>query len=422
MAVRCDQCGGSSLVQWGSYRRRCGEAVRRLRCRTCGATRLGEAKTAEAGLEVGRERLPGEQRSRLESFWARVASRLGSEPWPRALARASAEVGIDRTTGWRWARDHRVEALDVPAGIRREEWDLALLVAREYRRGHNPEPALADPAGWAFEHQSPRPSGFYLRAPDDPKRLVEAILEATAVGAAIEGRLVPVWAERLADEYGLPLPSGVNRRGWGRELFHRQLSQPRERLMAEAPPEWWESSDARRWLEAWGEQGISEALLEAINRGWSTGVTEVPEELRASWRPWPWLDVHLTHGLPRTLEAWMRGRSAPEPIDDSEARALVERCLMAPVRTALCRALQEEARSEPMLLDLRPDELWVGARAGRGRVAWAQRSLPPAYRMATREVLYPGAMRQGSVHGEPHVVIPRPAHEPTWIRLPGRPR
>lgn len=81
----CPRCGAEQLGRWGVDRR----GLQRLRCRACGRTCSASAGSPLAGL-----RRPEAFRAVLEDMISAVR--------PASCRRLAAQLGVDKTTVWRW--------------------------------------------------------------------------------------------------------------------------------------------------------------------------------------------------------------------------------------------------------------------------------------------------------------------------------
>lgn len=176
---------------WGTRRPKYGE-VRRVRCHRCGRVRDEDPNRPEFGLRRGQKPQSEDGPTRWMDFWSRVGQRFGRIGLPAALKLAAEEVGVDRSTGWRWAHRLDFQSTPKPLCVTPTAWRLLETCVGQFRRGQAARRQEGDVAEWRDDLPA-----VVSGALDRRKVLLRAITEARLVAAVLAGEDVPSWVDRL---------------------------------------------------------------------------------------------------------------------------------------------------------------------------------------------------------------------------------
>ena len=332
--MRCHRCDSDDWRPYGTTPRR-GAKVARYQCRLCGRVQVESADTMayrRARRSVGSEAL-------VERFFRLLPGKLGL-----GLREASVQlgdlVGVHRTTVGRWLDRASLGALPSTGAFGTVGRDFARECLRVHRMRHHPCTRFTLVG-------APSPSSGLWRDADQNRMnsLWDRIVRATLQACAITPFRVPSWLDRHRTGQdparGLLGPSRLTEAQglvddivWG--------------LDRTFPADWWEAPLARAWRDAWRHEDVRDWLT---LRGYDVEVL-AHGEVDDYWGD-----------LPHRVRAWIRGASAPQPIDDRAVRRWMDLAYLRP-DSNLARAFWEAfaENSRPDRHDLRSG-CWNGAEA-----------------------------------------------------------
>jgi hypothetical protein len=190
-------------------------------------------------------------------FWSRVGRRFAWVGLPEALKTAAEEVGVHRSTGWRWAQRLDFEQTPRPPWVDSAAWNLLQVCLSEFRKGHAPRMQLGELASW-----SDTLPGSRTRLLDPDRALLGAMVDARLVAAILAGERIPCWVDRLPNVMGAnastyrraarPSPWGDLRNGLADALDRLEMEWG---LVSPWSPE------GRSWLAHGRSLGVQDALL-----------------------------------------------------------------------------------------------------------------------------------------------------------------
>ena len=375
--MECPTCGSDNWRPWGSHVRH-GREVPRARCRECGRTWLREPTSPQAGLRVGRSPAGREGGTRFELFWREAAGQCWTVGLSSALAEASRAAGVHRTTGWRWARTAAVSELERPAEVSETGWHMFLRAIEQFRQGRDWAVARRDPARWTCVSKGGRDGPLFRTG----RHLVESMVEASVIAGMSTGRAVPVWVDRLSALYEVDLPPEVPRSDW--ESFRRYLARIPTRFMERFRTSAWSQEEAAAFLNAWSVTGVADAWMRfALERGRYISLLAPLRRL-----PRGTADLVLQSKgvkVPPAIEAWMRGKPLPAPLDDGAIRSWFASDVVQRLESTVRRAISSEERQGLALLYILDGWVVAEVRGNGSGVGVATRRLSRRTARAMRE-------------------------------------
>ena len=395
-AIPSDSC---DWRPWGTRSTTYGR-VERVRCRICRRVRDKNPNRPAFGLRKGQQRVGADGASRWMDFWSRVGRRFGWAGLPKALEMASEEVGVARSTGWRWVQRIDVDSAPRPKWVSPTTWRFLGTCIEEYRRGRAQRHSLGDISQWVDSCES-----GWLTDLAESRGVLDAIVDARLVAAVLAGERTPCWVDRIMR---------ITRHG----SFHG----------ATRPSVWGELSDAlERAAVSYGTHNHRSVKPSAAERTWmawlrTPGVGDVlhwevvdelqwKEELEPDderippfevppsfWRPRrPW-------GFPTDVAGW-RGEADRVPhVDPGWFEHWRREDLFIPARRVFFRAMSAQELLDPVMISWTPTSIEVTAKAGDGtgvRMTVPEQPSEKAGRGTV--VVYPGRMKPASKQA----VVPR---------------